>query len=93
LENFLEELKKDAIERENKKMIESLKTSLSSREADKIRADFEERKNNIRVKDEDEITTAPEMNILNRLDGGEDEENVKYLTGLKTFDEYLKIKP
>lgn len=93
LEKFLEELKTEAIERENKRMIESLNTSLSSREADKIRADFEERKNNIRVKDEDELNTDPEENILNRIEGGEDEQNEKYLTGLKNFDEYIQIKP
>lgn len=93
LEKLLEELKAEAIERENKRMIEKLNASLSSREADKIRGEFEERKNNIRVKDEDTITTDPEMNIINRIEGGEDEQNEKYLTGLKSFDEYIQVKP
>lgn len=93
LKRFLIELKEKAIERENKIIIRKQEHAESVKEADKIRKDFEERKNNIRVGDEDEITTDPEINIINRIEGEEDEINEKYLTGLKTFDEYLQVRP
>lgn len=93
LTRFLTELKEKAVERENKIIIRKQQQAQNTKEAEQIRKEYDTRKDNIRLGDEDIINTDPEINIINRIEGEEDEINEKYLTGLKTFDEYLQVRP
>ncbi len=93
LKKLLISLKETAIERENKDIQERIKGE-NAKTTETIYKRFEERKNNIRVWDEEEvINNDPVNNIINRIDGAEEDQNKKYLFGLSKFDEYIQFRP
>ena len=92
MKKLLIELKEKAIERENKRLIEE-QQGLDEKEASNKRAKYEERKNNIRVWDDDIISLDPIEYILDRIDGKFEEQDKQYLTGLKALDKYIKVSP
>ncbi len=93
MKKILIELKGKALERENKILEEKVKW-LNEKEASKEREKFNNRKENIRTGDElEEINNDPVNNIINRIEGNEEEQNKKYLTWLTKFDEFIQFRP